>query len=179
MTRRQHGLRRHGCWLEFRASCCFATVFVSDRAVEYICVVLTVSDCCSGLISQEWPFPGYCAKEKEHLGTCRLMVSDSILTHCHSQLNDLTAAIAKGDKGDSVQKLTDSLYKCGMTPVPGLYDGKQRRLPGRLEQGIVDVVEERKNKAEFLRVVSKQARDEYEQRRGKKVEWKPEGEDKE
>lgn len=122
-------------------------------------------------------FPTYCAKEREHLGTCRLLVSDSILTGCQPQLNALTTAIAKGEQGDSVQQLTDKLYKCGMTPIPGLYDSKSRRLPGRVEQGIVEVVEEARKKEEFVRVVSKQAREEYEQRRGARKQWKPNGDD--
>ena len=121
------------------------------------------------------PFPTYCAKEREWLGTCRVLVSDSILTGCQAQIHALTAAIAKGEQGDSVQQLTDKLYKCGMTPVPGLYDTTPRRLPGRIEQGIVEVVEEKRRKEEFVRVVSKQAREEYAQRRGGPKEWKPEG----
>ena len=123
-------------------------------------------------------FPTYCAREREHLGTCRLLVSDSILTSCQPHIHALTTAIAKGEQGDSVQQLTDKLYKCGMTPIPGTYDRKPKRLPGRVEQGILDVVEEARKKEEFVRVVSKQARDEYAQRRGgQKKQWKPEGDD--
>jgi len=122
-------------------------------------------------------FPTYCAREREHLGTCRVLVSDSILTGCGPQLNALTTAIAKGEQGESVQQLTDKLYKCGMTPIPGLYDTKARKLPGRVDQGILEVAEERRKKEEFVRVVSKQAREEYAQRRGgQKQQWKPEGE---
>jgi len=108
---------------------------------------------------------GECGREREFMGTCRLLVSDSITTQCQSELFALTHAIGKKEGEEVVQGLTDRLYRCGMTPVPGLDDGKATRFPGRLEEAIVEVAEERQKRAEFVKVVQRQLTEQQEAKR--------------
>ena len=108
---------------------------------------------------------GLCGKERELMGTCRLLVSDSIANQCKAELSALTLAVGKKEESGVVQALTDRLYRCGMTPVPGLNEGP-RRLPARLEEGVLQVIEAERQRKEFVKVVSKQLEHRYQAKHG-------------
>ena len=99
---------------------------------------------------------GQCRRELEFQGTCRLLASDSISTQCTAEITALTVAVAKKEESGVVQALTDRLYRCGLTPVPGLDDGRPQKLPGIVEEGIIQVIQAQQQREEFVRVVRKQ-----------------------
>ena len=131
---------------------------------------VTAYDECRAFYSSQYPDGrvrgGECGRQREHLGTCRLLVSDSLVLHCQTEVSALTTAVARKEDSGVLQALTDGLYRCGMTPVPGLGDPTPNRLPKRITDGILRVHEEQRQRAEFVKVVQKQLRQQEELRRG-------------
>ena len=109
---------------------------------------------------------GVCGREREMMGTCRMLASDSIAVQCTEELTALTLAVGHKRGGEEVQQLTDRLYQCGLTPAPGLATGEPRRLPGRFEEGVLEVLDMHKKRQEFVKVVTKQLSEQHPARMG-------------
>ena len=100
------------------------------------------------------------------MGSCRLLVSDS-LYFCDEPISALTEAIARKEEDGVVQALTHRVYQCGMTPVPGFRDPPSK-LPLSLVEQVAEMLQEQREREEFLRVVRRQVREEWDEKRGQK-----------
>lgn len=91
-------------------------------------------------------------------GTCRLLASRSITISCKPEISRLIEAVGKKENDREIVKLTDEVFKCGLTPSSHLTD-EQLELPAGLLNALKRSMQAKENTDAFMAVLTKQIED--------------------
>lgn len=102
--------------------------------------------------------PGQCARESEMASICRLYAAESISVSCKNDVARLTQAVGTKQSESDIAALTDTVYKCGLTPSP-LYSGERSELPAGMINALKKGMLDRERDEAFHAVLVKQIQD--------------------